>query len=422
MSTHKIRTDPIERAVADLAAGRPVVVLDAADRENEGDLIMAAQFATTQTLGLFVRHGSGFVCAPMPDEVADRLGLPLMVARPQDSMGTAFTVTVDAAQGVTTGISAADRALTLRLLADSGTAPDQLVRPGHVLPLRANPGGVLVRPGHTEACVDLLHLSGLTPVGVIVELVEDDGEMKRADSCRAFADEHGLALITIEDLGAHLQARADLERSAPGTADVVRHSSSRLPTDDGEFVAVGYRDPRGVEHVALVLGDVSGVDVPVPVRVHSECLTGDVFGSQRCDCGPQLHAAMRRIQEAGRGVVVYLCGHEGRGIGLVAKLAAYALQEAGQDTVEANLSLGLPVDGRDYAVGAAILADLGVRQVTLLTNNPAKVDGLRGHGVNVVDREGVVVTPTMDNMTYLETKRRRMGHDLPAALTGGIAR
>lgn len=424
MTTHKIRTDPIERALADLAAGRPVVVLDAADRENEGDLIMAAEFATTQSIGLFVRHGSGFVCAPMPDEVADRLGLPLMVARPQDSMGTAFTVTVDAAEGVTTGISAADRALTLRLLADSGTGREALVRPGHVLPLRANPGGVLARPGHTEACVNLLELAGLTPVGVIVELVEDDGEMRRADSCRAFADAHGLALITIEDLRAHLQARADLERHGAAPAVVARHASSRLPTADGEFVAVGYQDPHGIEHVALVLGDVSSDDTPVPVRVHSECLTGDVFGSRRCDCGPQLHAAMRRIQEHGSGVVVYLCGHEGRGIGLVAKLAAYALQENGQDTVDANLSLGLPVDSRDYAVGAAILADLGVRQVRLLTNNPAKVDGLRAHGVNVTEREGVIVTPTTDNMSYLETKRRRMGHDLPAALdlTGGGVR
>ena len=424
MSTHRIRTDPIERAVADLAAGRPVVVLDAADREHEGDLIMAAQFATTHTLGLFVRYGSGFVCAPMPDDVADRLGLPLMVTRPQDSMGTAFTVTVDAAEGVSTGISAADRAHTLRLLADSGTTREALVRPGHVLPLRANSGGVLTRPGHTEACVDMLNLAGLTPVGVIVELVEDDGEMRRADSCRAFADENGLALVTIEDLRTHLQARADLERSGPAQAAVARHSSSRLPTAEGEFVAVGYRDPRGIEHVALVLGEVSADGAPVPVRVHSECLTGDVFGSQRCDCGPQLHSAMQRIQQEGRGVVVYLCGHEGRGIGLVAKLAAYALQEDGQDTVDANLSLGLPVDSRDYAVGAAILADLGVRQVRLLTNNPAKVDGLRAHGVDVVEREGVVVTPTTDNMTYLETKRRRMGHDLPSALglTGGVPR
>lgn len=423
-STHRIRTDAIERAVADLAAGRPVVVLDAADRENEGDLIMAAQFATEQTIGMFVRYGSGFVCAPMPDQVADRLGLPLMVARPQDSMGTAFTVTVDAAHGVSTGISAADRAHTLQLLADPAGTGEDFVRPGHILPLRANPGGVLVRPGHTEASVDLLKLARLTPVGVIVEMVEDDGSMRRAESCRAFADEHDLALITIEDLSAHLVARAELERQGPRPAQVIRHSSARLPTDQGEFVAVGYRDLSGTEHVALVLGDVAARDEPVLVRVHSECLTGDVFGSHRCDCGPQLQAAMRRVQEVGRGVVVYLCGHEGRGIGLVAKLAAYALQEEGQDTVEANLSLGLPVDGRDYAVGAAVLADLGVRRVTLLTNNPAKVDGLSAHGVHIVGRERVVVTPTSDNMAYLETKRRRMGHDLPLAisLTEGCVR
>lgn len=406
-----VRTDPIEVAVAEIAAGRPVVVLDAADREDEGDLVMAAEHMTPAWMAFFVRHGTGYVCAPMEESRADRLGLPLMVARGEESMGTAFTVTVDAREGVGTGISAADRARTTRLLADDATTAADLVRPGHLAPLRARPGGVLARPGHTEAAVDLARLAGCAPVGVIVELVEDDGSMRRARSCRALADEHDLVVVTIADLVAHLgggrpagavEPRPRLERAA----------STRLPTAAGEFTAHGYRDAAGVEHVALVVGDLGGA-APVLVRVHSECLTGDVLGSRRCDCGPQLEASLHAVQQAGRGAVVYLRGHEGRGIGLVAKLQAYALQDAGRDTVDANLDLGLPVDARDYEVAAAVLADLGVGSVRLLTNNPAKVQGLRRHGVLVAGTEPLLVEATADSEQYLRTKRERMGHHLP---------
>lgn len=406
-----VRTDPVEVAVAEIAAGRPVVVLDAADREDEGDLVMAAEHMTPAWMAFFVRYGTGYVCAPMEQDRADRLGLPLMVARGEESMGTAFTVTVDAREGVGTGISAADRALTTRLLADDATTAADLVRPGHLAPLRARPGGVLERPGHTEAAVDLARLAGCAPVGVIVELVEDDGTMRRAPSCRALADEHDLVVVTIADLVAHLgggrppvpaDQRPRLERAA----------STRLPTAAGEFTAHGYRDSAGVEHVALVVGDVGG-RTPVLVRVHSECLTGDVLGSRRCDCGPQLDASLQAVQRTGRGVVVYLRGHEGRGIGLVSKLQAYALQDGGRDTVDANLDLGLPVDARDYAVAAEVLADLGVGPVRLLTNNPAKVEGLRRHGVQVVGVEPLLVAATSDSEQYLRTKRERMGHHLP---------
>lgn len=407
----EVRTDPIEVAVAEIAAGRPVVVLDAADREDEGDLVMAAEHMTPAWMAFFVRHGTGYVCAPMEESRADRLGLPLMVARGEESMGTAFTVTVDAREGVGTGISAADRARTTRLLADDATTAADLVRPGHLAPLRARAGGVLTRPGHTEAAVDLARLAGCAPVGVIVELVDDDGSMRRAPSCRALADEHDLVVVTIADLVAHLgggrrpaavEPRPRLERAA----------STRLPTAAGEFVAHGYRDAAGVEHVALVVGDLAG-EVPVLVRVHSECLTGDVLGSRRCDCGPQLEASLHAVQQAGRGAVVYLRGHEGRGIGLVAKLRAYALQDAGRDTVDANLDLGLPVDARGYEVAAAVLADLGVGSVRLLTNNPAKVEGLRRHGVRVAGTEPLLVEATADSEHYLRTKRERMGHHLP---------
>ncbi len=410
-----IRTDPIDAAIAALAAGRPVVVLDAADRENEGDLIMAARDATAEWLSLFIRHGSGFICTPMPAERADRLGLPLMVARGEESMGTAFTVTVDARKGVSTGISAADRAHTVQLLGDERSGPSDFVRPGHVLPLRAHPGGVLVRPGHTEAAVALTRLAGRGEVGVIVELVEDDGTMRRAASCREFADEHGLPLVTIADLAAYLEGE-DTVGSEP--RPLRRVATTRLPTHHGEFVAHGYRDESGVEHIALVAGvvDQSVDSRPVPVRVHSECLTGEVMGSLRCDCGPQLSAALEAIADHGRGALVYLRGHEGRGIGLVAKLAAYALQDAGRDTVEANLDLGLPVDGRTYGVAARILADLGVRSVHMLTNNPEKVKDLREHGIDVVERIPLVVGATNENFGYLDTKRRRLGHHLPDLL------
>ncbi len=446
-----VGTDPVTEAIAQIAAGRPVVVLDAADRENEGDLVMAADAATPEWLALFCRHGSGYICAPMSHERADDLRLPLMVARGEESLGTAFTVTVDARHGISTGISAADRSRTLALLADPSTVAADLVRPGHVLPLRAHPGGLQARPGHTEAAVELTRLAGRGEVGVIVELVEDDGSMRRGESCRRFADEHGLLLITIADLRAHLRAHlnahlsadlgAHLGAPAPAPQLTRRVSQARLPTGAGEFNAVGYRDAAGTEHMALVLGDVEtggglgsgpggpgngpgsgSSEEPVLVRVHSECLTGDVFGSARCDCGPQLSQAMAEVAAAGRGVIVYLCGHEGRGIGLAAKLAAYRLQDTGRDTVDANLDLGLPVDGRDYGVAAQILADLGVGPVTLLTNNPAKVADLRRHGVDVRSRRPIVVAATPESLRYLEAKRRRMGHDLPARAELEVAR
>jgi 3,4-dihydroxy 2-butanone 4-phosphate synthase/GTP cyclohydrolase II len=412
IADREVLTDPVEVAVAEIAAGRPVIVLDAADREDEGDLVMAAEHMTPAWMAFFVRHGTGYVCVPMEPGRADRLGLPLMVARGEESMGTAFTVTADAREGVGTGISAADRALTTRLLADEATTAADLVRPGHLAPLRARAGGVLERPGHTEAAVDLARLAGCAPVGVIVELVEDDGSMRRAPSCRALADEHGLVVVTIEDLVAYLGGgrRAGGVEPRPGTE---RAATTRLPTAAGEFTAHGYRDAAGAEHVALVVGDVAAPGAPVLVRVHSECLTGDVLGSRRCDCGPQLEASLHAVQAAGRGVVVYLRGHEGRGIGLVAKLQAYALQDGGRDTVDANLDLGLPVDARDYAVAAEVLADLGVGSVRLLTNNPAKVEGLRRHGVRVDGTEALLVAATSDSEGYLRTKRERMGHHLP---------
>ena len=400
-----LRMDTVEAALTALAAGRPVVVLDDEDRENEGDLVMAAGSATPEWLAFVVRHSSGLVCAPMEGRLLDRLEVPIMVERNTESMGTAFTVSVDARTGVTTGISAADRARTLRLLASDDVTAGDLVRPGHVFPLRAREGGVLVRPGHTEAAVDLARLAGLSPVGVIAELVEDDGLMRRAASCREFCDEHGLVLITIADLVRHRRDHDPVVR---------RVATTRLPTRHGAFTAHAYVDAvQGAEHVALVSGDVTTREHPVLVRVHSECLTGDVLGSLRCDCGPQLEASMAAVADEGTGVVVYLRGHEGRGIGLTAKISAYALQDSGADTVDANLHLGLPVDARDYGTAASVLADLGVGSVRLLTNNPAKVGGLRAHGVQVVERVPLGVTAHPEALRYLETKRDRMGHDLP---------
>jgi 3,4-dihydroxy 2-butanone 4-phosphate synthase/GTP cyclohydrolase II len=404
-----VRLDTVEDAIAQVAAGRPVVVVDDVDRENEGDLVMAADMVTTEWMAFVVRHTSGVVCVPMTGDALDRLRVPLMTAQNEERMLTAYTVTVDARAGVTTGISAADRARTARVLADPASSPEDLVRPGHVFPLRAREGGVLVRPGHTEAAVDLARLAGRQPSGVIAELVEDEGGMRRAPSCRAFADEHGLAMVSIADLVAYRRRHDHL---------VDRVAVTRLPTRHGGFVAVGYADRLdGSEHVALVAGDMAdgrladGHDVLV--RVHSECLTGDVLGSARCDCGPQLSAALEAVAESGRGVVVYLRGHEGRGIGLLAKLQAYALQDAGLDTVDANLELGLPADAREYAAAAQVLADLGVHSVRLLTNNPAKVGALRRYGVEVVQRVPLAVGAGPENLGYLRTKRDRMGHDLP---------
>ena len=398
--------DPVERAVEEVRQGRPVVVVDDEDRENEGDLVFAAELATPELVAFMVRHTSGYICVPLPEADCDRLDLPPMFHSNQDKRGTAYTVTVDAREGVTTGISATDRARTIRLLADAGSTPVDFTRPGHVVPLRAREGGVLRRTGHTEAAVDLARLAGLRPAGVICELVSqrDVGDMARLDECKAFADEHGLAIISIADLVAY---RRHNERQ------VERVATARLPTAHGEFEAVGYDSLLdGIEHIALVRGDI-GDGQDVLVRVHSECLTGDVFGSRRCDCGPQLDAALAAVAAAGRGVVLYVRGHEGRGIGLVHKLQAYQLQDGGSDTVDANLELGLPADARDYGTGAQILVDLGVRSMRLLTNNPTKRAGLEGYGLQIVGRVPLPTMATPENLRYLRTKRDRMGHDLP---------
>lgn len=402
-----VRLDPVERAVADIAAGRAVIVVDDEDRENEGDIIFAASKATPELMAFTIRHSSGVICVPMPAEMLDRLEIPLMTPHNRDKMRTAYTISVDARDGVTTGISAADRAHTVRVLADSATEPWEITRPGHVFPLRYRDGGVLVRRGHTEAAVDLCRLAGLTPAGVLVEVVNDDGTMKRSPQLREFADEHGLAMISIEDL---------VKYRRRNEVHVVREAETLLPTSHGDFTAFGYTiTVDGSEHVALVYGDPAALREggPVLTRVHSECLTGDVFGSSRCDCGPQLDEAMDRIVAEGRGVVVYLRGHEGRGIGLVAKLQAYQLQDGGRDTVDANLDLGLPADARHYGAATQILKDLGVREVRLLTNNPDKVRNLEDYGVPVAERVPLTPHPNDHNLAYLLTKRDRMGHDLP---------
>ncbi|MEU2677842.1 3,4-dihydroxy 2-butanone 4-phosphate synthase / GTP cyclohydrolase II [Streptomyces sp. LamerLS-316] len=398
--------DPVEQAIRDIAAGRPVVVVDDEDRENEGDLVIAAEKATPEIVAFMMSECRGLICAPMETDELDRLELPQMVAHNTESMKTAFTVSVDAsaAHGVTTGISAADRATTLRMLAGGHAEPGDFVRPGHVFPLRARSGGVLVRNGHTEAAVDLARLAGLRPAGAIVEIAGEDGVMLRLPELVPFARKHGLTIISIEDLIAY-------RRSAEPT--VRREAEVRLPTSFGPFTAYGYRSlVDGVEHVALVHGDI-GDGQDVLVRVHSECLTGDIFQSQRCDCGPQLHTSMERITAEGRGVVVYLRGHEGRGIGLLSKLRAYELQERGSDTLDANLELGLPADARDYAAGAQILSDLGVHTLRLMTNNPDKTAALVRHGLDVTGREPMPVQAGEHNLRYLRTKRDRMGHDLP---------
>jgi 3,4-dihydroxy 2-butanone 4-phosphate synthase/GTP cyclohydrolase II len=398
--------DPVEQAIRDIAAGRPVVVVDDEDRENEGDLVIAAEMATPEIVAFMMSECRGLICAPMEGEELDRLALPQMVDHNTESMGTAFTVSVDAGpdHGVTTGISAADRATTLQLLAGGKAGPADFVRPGHVFPLRAKSGGVLVRNGHTEAAVDLARLAGLRPAGAIVEIAGEDGVMLRLPELVPFARRHGLTIISIEDLVAY-------RRTSEPT--VRREAQVRLPTSSGEFTAYGYRSiADGVEHLALVHGEI-GDGEDVLVRVHSECLTGDIFGSLRCDCGPQLQASMDRIVEAGRGVVVYLRGHEGRGIGLLSKLRAYELQERGRDTLDANLELGLPADARDYAAGARILDDLGVHSLRLMTNNPDKTSALVRHGLNVTGREPMPVQAGEHNLRYLRTKRDRMGHDLP---------
>ncbi len=396
--------DSIERAIADIAAGKAIVVVDDEDRENEGDLVFAAELATPALVAFTMTACRGLLCVPMEEDALERLQLAQMAPHNTERMQTAFTVSVDAREGVTTGISAADRARTIMLLSDPQTSAYDLVRPGHVFPLQAKPGGVLRRPGHTEAAVDLARLAGLRPAGVICEIVNDDGTMSRLPQLREFAREHDLALISIADL---IAFRRRTEKQ------VVRVAEAKIPTAHGEFLAVGYESTfDGVDHVALVKGDL-GDGHDVLVRVHSECLTGDVFGSRRCDCGPQLDAALRVVAEAGSGVVLYVRGHEGRGIGLMHKLQAYQLQDGGSDTVDANLELGLPADARDYGTGAQILVDLGIKTMTLLSNNPAKRAGLEGYGLEIVGRQPLAVHATPENLRYLRTKRDRMGHDLP---------
>jgi 3,4-dihydroxy 2-butanone 4-phosphate synthase/GTP cyclohydrolase II len=397
--------DAIERAIADVAAGRPVVVVDDEDRENEGDLIFAAEKATPELLAFMVRYTSGYVCVALTEAEADRLDLPPMYHTNQDARGTAYSVTVDAAEGISTGISAADRAHTIRLLADPASTAKDFRRPGHVVPLRAKGGGVLRRPGHTEASVDLARMAGLAPAGVLCEIVsqKDEGDMARRDELEVFAADHDLAIITIADLIAY---RRRTEKQ------VERVAEARIPLSAGTFRAVGYDSLLdGIEHVAFVYGEI-GDGQDILVRVHSECLTGDVFGSLRCDCGPQLEAALEAVAAEGRGVVLYIRGHEGRGIGLLHKLQAYQLQDDGADTVDANLALGVPADARDYGTGAQILCDLGVRTMRLLSNNPAKRIGLEGYGLRVTGRVPLPISPNPENLRYLRTKRDRMGHDL----------
>ena len=405
-----VRLDRVEEAVADIAVGKAVIVVDDENRENEGDLIFAASKATPELMAFTIRHSSGVICVPMPADMLDRLEIPLMTPHNKDRMRTAYTISVDARDGVTTGISAADRAHTARVLADSATEPWEVTRPGHVFPLRYREGGVLVRRGHTEAAVDLARMAGLTPAGVLVEVVNDDGTMKRGHDLRAFADEHDLKMISIEQM-VHYRRRTETH--------VQRLAETTLPTSHGDFTAFGYRiTVDQSEHVALVYGDPASLrdsgsgGEPVLTRVHSECLTGDVFGSERCDCGPQLNEAMDRIVKEGRGVVIYLRGHEGRGIGLLAKLQAYQLQDGGRDTVDANLDLGLPADARHYGAATQILRDLGVESVRLMTNNPDKTSSLESYGIPVAERVALTPRPNDHNLTYLLTKRDRMGHQL----------
>ena len=390
----------IEDAVAEIRAGRMVIVVDDEDRENEGDLIFAAEKVTPDHINFMVKHCSGIICVPMEGDRLERLSLPLMTTQNSESMGTAFTISVDAREGTTTGISAPDRAATIRTLIDESSTAQDLARPGHIFPLRYTPGGVLRRAGHTEASVDLARLAGLYPAGVLCEVVNEDGSMARRPDLERFAETHGLVIISIADLIAYRRRWEKL---------VHRVTEARIPTAFGSFRAVAYESHDGRTHVALVKGEPEGSD-PVLVRVHSECFTGDVLGSIRCDCGIQLAEAMRKISQEGEGVVVYIRGHEGRGIGLRHKLEAYALQDGGLDTVEANVELGFSPDSRDYGVGAQILADLGISKMRLLTNNPTKRAGLEGYGLEIVDRVPLQSEPNPENLRYLETKRDKLGH------------
>jgi len=403
--------DRIEEAIVAMARGEIVVVVDDRERENEGDLIMGAEFATAERLAFFVRHTSGLICAAITNDRADELNLPLMVERNTEAQRTAFTVTVDYRHGTSTGISAADRAATVRALVDPATTAGDLARPGHLHVLRAREGGTLKRAGHSEAAVDLARMAGLPPAGVLCEVVTEDGTgMARRDELGRFAERHGLVLITVADLIRYRLCRESLVR---------RTAAARVPTEWGEFMCYAYQSALEDEtHTAFVMGEPAGAEA-VLVRVHSECLTGDVFGSVRCDCGTQLRTSMQRIAEAGVGVVVYLRGHEGRGIGIAHKLQAYQLQDGGLDTIDANVALGLPVDSREYGIGAQILADLGVRTLRLMTNNPAKRGGLEGFGLEIVEQVPIQSTPNGENIRYLRTKRERMGHLLDGLGEGG---
>ncbi len=394
--------DSIEDALEVFAAGEFLVVVDDEDRENEGDLIIAGDAINEEKMAFMIRHTSGVICAPLTDTRAEELRLPLMVSENTESHRTAFTVTLDLTDGSSTGISAKDRARTINRMADSSSVAGEFARPGHIFPLRARPGGVLKRAGHTEAAVDLCHMTGRPLVGAICEIVNDDGTMKRLPECRKFADEHGLLVISI----------ADLIRYRRASEKLVEHfAEATIPTIYGDFTAHAYRSLLdGEEHLAYSMGDIASSVAPL-VRVHSECLTGDILASERCDCGYQLQTALAMIAEEGCGVLVYLRGHEGRGIGLGHKIRAYALQDnEGLDTVDANTAQGLPIDSREYGIGANILADLGVSSMRLMTNNPAKYGGLEGYGLDIVERVAIDIESTPNRQRYLATKRERMGH------------